>query len=62
MRANTACTRRVGLAAFSSRLRGLRLVLAKWLSLVPPTRPLRGCFATGNAHRWAADSIEQLVK
>jgi len=35
---NTACTRRVGVAAFSSRLRGLELVPAKWRSLIPPRR------------------------
>jgi hypothetical protein len=33
---NTACTRRVGVAAFSGRLRGLKLVQAKWHCLVPP--------------------------
>ncbi len=37
--ANTACTRRVGVAAFSSSLRGLELVPAKWRYLLPPTRP-----------------------
>jgi hypothetical protein len=36
--ANTACTRRVGLCAFSGSVRGLKLVPAKWLFLVPPTR------------------------
>jgi hypothetical protein len=35
---NTACTRRVGVAAFSGSLRSLKLVPAKWRSLVPPTR------------------------
>ena len=34
---NTACTRLVGVAAFSGSLRGLKLVPAKWLRLVPPT-------------------------
>jgi hypothetical protein len=34
---NTACTRLVGLCAFSVTLRGLRLVPSKWRSLVPPT-------------------------
>jgi len=40
---NTACTRRVGVCAFSGSLRGLKLVPSKRRSLVPPTR--------GNAHR-----------
>ncbi len=35
---NTACTRRVGVAAFSSSLRGLKLVPVKWRYLVPPQR------------------------
>jgi len=35
---NTACTRRVGVCAFSSRLRGLELVPSKSRYLVPPTR------------------------
>jgi hypothetical protein len=35
---NTACTRRAGVAAFSSTLCGLELVPIKWRSLVPPTR------------------------
>src|SRR6266508_6662988 len=36
-RANTACTRLVGVAAFSGSLRGLKWVPAKWRCLVPPT-------------------------
>jgi hypothetical protein len=35
---NTACTRRVGVAAFFGSLRGLELAPAKWRYLVPPTR------------------------
>ena len=35
--ANTACTRLVGVAAFSGSLRGLKLVPSKWRCLVPPT-------------------------
>ena len=35
--ANTACTRLVGVCAFSSSFRGLRLVPSKWRCLVPPT-------------------------
>ena len=35
---NTACTRRVGVCAFSSSFRGLRLVPLQWRSLLPPTR------------------------
>ncbi len=35
---NTACTRRVGVAAFSSSLCGLRLVPSKRPCPVPPTR------------------------
>src|SRR5512133_3343271 len=35
---NIACTRRVGVCALSSSLRGLRRVPAKWRCLVPPTR------------------------
>jgi hypothetical protein len=34
---NTACTRLVGVCAFSGSSRGLRLVPAKWHPLVPPT-------------------------
>jgi len=34
---NTACTRLVGVGAFSSRLRGLELVPLKWRYLVSPT-------------------------
>jgi hypothetical protein len=34
---NTACTRLVGVCAFSGSLRGLRLVPSKWRYLVPPT-------------------------
>ena len=34
---NTACTRLVGVAAFSGTLRGLELVPSKWCRLVPPT-------------------------
>ena len=34
---NTACTRLVGVAAFSSRFLGLKLVPSKWRGLVPPT-------------------------
>ena len=33
---NTVCARRVGVAAFFSSLRGLKLVLSKWHCLVPP--------------------------
>ncbi len=36
-RANTACTRLVGVGVFSGSLRGLRLVPSKWRCLVPPT-------------------------
>lgn len=36
--ANNACTRRLGLCAFSSFFRGLRLVPAKWRYLSPPSR------------------------
>jgi len=50
-----------GVGAFSGSLRGLELVPSKWRCLVPPTSPHhprqgapRGCYATGNAHRWAA--------
>ncbi|HMD81996.1 MAG TPA: hypothetical protein VKE92_11840, partial [Anaerolineales bacterium] len=35
--ANTACTRLVGVCAFLSSLRGLKLVPSKWRYLVPPT-------------------------
>jgi len=35
---NTACTRRVGLCAFSGSLRGLKWVPSKQRYLVPPTR------------------------
>ena len=35
--ANTACTRLVGVCAFSSTFRGLKLVPSKWRCLVPPT-------------------------
>lgn len=34
---NTACTRLVGLCAFSGSLGGLKLVPLKWRSLIPPT-------------------------
>ncbi|HKY54860.1 MAG TPA: hypothetical protein VJM08_11165 [Anaerolineales bacterium] len=34
---NTACTRLVGVGAFSGSLRGLELVPAKWRCLLPPT-------------------------
>jgi len=34
---NTACTRLVGVCAFSGTLRGLELVPSKWRYLVPPT-------------------------
>ncbi len=34
---NTACTRRLGVCAFSGSLRSLRLVPSKWRYLVPPT-------------------------
>jgi len=34
---NTACTRLVGVCAFSGSLRGLELIPAKWRYLVPPT-------------------------
>ena len=34
---NTACTRLVGVCAFSGSLRGLKLVPSKWRYLVPPT-------------------------
>ena len=34
---NTACTRLVGLAAFSGSFLGLKLVPAKWRYLVSPT-------------------------
>ncbi len=37
MRANKACTRLVGVGAFSGGLRGLELVPSKWRCLVPPT-------------------------
>jgi len=48
--------------AFSGSLRGLRLVLAKWRCLIPPTSgypyprrgPSAGCYA--NANRWAVSS------
>src|SRR6266508_1184249 len=33
---NTACTRLVGVGAFSSSLRGLELIPSKWRYLVPP--------------------------
>ncbi len=65
--ANTACTRPptksvgavvVGVCAFSGTLCGLKLVPLKWRCLVPPTSTPKG----HNAHRWAADSIEHLVK
>jgi hypothetical protein len=36
-RANTACTRLVGVCAFSGSLRGLELTPLKWRFLVPPT-------------------------
>jgi hypothetical protein len=36
-RANNACTRQVGLCAFSSSLRGLKLIQSKWRCLIPPT-------------------------
>jgi len=39
---NTACTRLVGVGAFSSTLRGLKLVPAKTRYLVPPTSPHQG--------------------
>ena len=35
---NTACTRLVGVCAFSGTLRGLKLVPSKWRCLVPPRR------------------------
>jgi hypothetical protein len=35
---NTACTRRVGVCAFSGTLCGSELVPAKWRDPVPPTR------------------------
>ncbi|HET8671068.1 MAG TPA: hypothetical protein VFM05_10705, partial [Candidatus Saccharimonadales bacterium] len=38
-RANTACTRLVGVCAFSGSLCGLKLVPSKWRYLVPPTNP-----------------------
>jgi uncharacterized membrane protein YgdD (TMEM256/DUF423 family) len=34
---NTACTRLVGVGAFSGSLRGLELVPTKWRYLVSPT-------------------------
>jgi len=34
---NTACTRLVGVGAFSSSFRGFELVRSKWHSRVPPT-------------------------
>ena len=37
--ANNACTRLVGVGAFSGSLRSSKLVLWKWRCLVPPTRP-----------------------
>ena len=36
-RANTACTRLVGVGAFLGTLRSLELVSVKWRYLVPPT-------------------------
>src|SRR5687768_3839261 len=36
-RPNTACTRLVGVCAFSSRLHSLELIPLKWRCLVPPT-------------------------
>jgi len=50
---NTACTRRLGLGAFSGSLRGLELVPAKWHCLVPPTSTPQK-HAGHNASRWAA--------
>ena len=38
---NTACTRLVGVCAFSGSLRGLELVPSKWRCLVPPTSGYR---------------------
>ena len=38
---NKACTRRLGLCAFSSSLRGLELTPPKWHSLRPPSRRYR---------------------
>ena len=35
--ANNACTRLLGVAAFSDSFRGLELVPVKWRYLVPPT-------------------------
>src|SRR5688500_4917432 len=35
--ANKACTRLVGVAAFSGSFRGSRLIPSKWRYLVPPT-------------------------
>ena len=34
---NNACTRLVGVGAFSGRLIGSRLVPSKWRCLIPPT-------------------------
>ena len=49
-RANTACTRLVGVGAFLGSLRGLSLVPANWRCLVPPTSTPQG----HNASRWLA--------
>jgi uncharacterized membrane protein YgdD (TMEM256/DUF423 family) len=35
---NKACTRLVGVCAFSGTLRGFKLIPSKWRCLVPPTR------------------------
>ncbi len=48
---NTACTRRVGVAAFSGTCRGFRFIL---LPSVLSSRP-----PAGNAHRWAG-TLEEL--
>jgi hypothetical protein len=40
---NIACTRQVGLAAFSGSLRGWKLVSSKWRCLLPPGRLAQPC-------------------
>ena len=57
----------VGVGAFSSSWRGLRLIPSKWRPLVPPASPAReerprGRCAVGNAHRWAANCVFQLME
>jgi hypothetical protein len=54
---NTACTRLVGVCAFSGILCGLRLVLSKWRCLIPPTS--RVTHTVGQPSSWKDQMIDK---